>query len=281
MHDTFRPRSARFASLAFGFLVLGLAYAFPKQAQAQSVYVAGSGNEFGTLDLATGQFTQTALLASTLYGLGFSSGGALYGVDAVSQLYQVNPASGAETLVGHIGPDSAFTATASGSLLYGLTGDLNAVFFSISPATQAVTELSTDTGITSDGLFASNGTTLYATSMTATGDFTLYRLTSSGSVIAVGHTGITDSNQAFGAGVFVGNALYGFNNNGSIYSFNTITGTATQTHPYALGTSSDTIYAATPAPASAPEPSAAATLTLGAFSLGALACKNRRRKASR
>jgi len=279
MHDTRRLRAFRFAPAALSLLVPVLTGALTQTARAQTVYAAGSGNEFGTLNLATGQFTQTGTLVGTLYGLGFTSDGTLYGVDAQSQLYQVDPATGGETLEGHISPDSVFTATASGGLLYGLTGASSAVFFSISPTTQTATELATDTGITPDGLFASNGGTLYATSMTDMGVSALYRLTTGGTVTMLGSTGITDSSQTFGAGVFVGDTLYGFNSNSGIYTFDTSTGAATLTHAYNLGTSSDTLYAAAFAPAAAPEPSVPATLLFGVLSLGALILKARRRKA--
>lgn len=280
MHYALRSHGTGFARAVLGFMAAALTYSLPQPAHAQTVYVAGSSNEFGTLNLATGQFTQTGTLASTLFGLGFTSGGTLYGVDSMSQLYQVDPVTGVETLEGHIGPDAAFTATASGELLYGLTGASSAVFFSISPTTQTATELATDTGITSDGLFASSGGTLYATGMSSTGISTLYRLTTSGVVTALGSTGIMDTNEAFGAGVFAGNTLYGFNNNRGIYTFDTGTGAATLTRPYDLGTSGDTLYAAALAPAAAPEPATPATLILGILGLGALSFNVRHRKTS-
>ena len=64
-------------------------------AQATSIYVTASGDTsvFGTLDLATGQFSQIATTNQGFSGLTTGSGGTIYGTDVVSgHLYTISPA---------------------------------------------------------------------------------------------------------------------------------------------------------------------------------------------
>jgi hypothetical protein len=78
-------------------------------------YVVGSGNEFGTMDLSTGSFTQIGSLAlppqsgplnfpTTVFGIGFGGDGNLYALAApnISNLYRINTQTAAVTLrAGH------------------------------------------------------------------------------------------------------------------------------------------------------------------------------------
>ncbi len=85
---------------------------------SQTVYVAGSGGEFGTINLTTGAFTAIGPgldlgNGNTIFGMGFGSNGNLYGVDSgsPSNLFEINTTTGVATPSGGIAlSDSAIGA---------------------------------------------------------------------------------------------------------------------------------------------------------------------------
>ncbi len=98
--------------------------ATPSAKADPTVYVAGSGNEFGTLDLTTGVFTSIGTLnlaaGDNIYGMGFGADGKLYGFDSSlsdAHLFQINTSNAALTDLGAIGMSVIdATADAAGTL---------------------------------------------------------------------------------------------------------------------------------------------------------------------
>lgn len=112
--------------VALAAIALGTAMN-PSTAKAGStLYVVGSGNEFGTLNLTTGAFAEIGTLnlpaGDNIYGMGFGSNGDLYALDAslpTASLYQINTSNANVTLIGGINPSQSTidaTADASGKL---------------------------------------------------------------------------------------------------------------------------------------------------------------------
>jgi hypothetical protein len=163
-------------------------------------YEATGSNDFGTVDLNTGVYTEIGNMGLRLSGLGVANGviygGGYYGS---STLYSVNPTSGALTAVG------------MGSIAYGLTGSTltglyavdnsGANLYSVNPSTGATTIIG-PTGISFSGYsgFSTNSSTLYLTTGTS-----LYTVnTSTGAATLVGSTG-----AGIGALVTESGVLYG------------------------------------------------------------------------
>ncbi len=180
-------------------LVFALASAGAVMADGLIAYEATGSNNFGTVDLNTGVYTQIGNMGLTLSGLGVANG-ALYGGGYYSStLYSVNPTSGALTAVG------------TGSIAYGLTGSTltglyaldtsGANLYSINPSTGATTLIGpTGISFTDYSGFSTNSSTLYLTTLTS-----LYTLnTNTGAATLVGSTG-----AGIGALVTENGILYG------------------------------------------------------------------------
>jgi hypothetical protein len=258
-------------------LLLWTAAAAPPAAADSVVYVTGLGNEFGTLDLATGAFNQIAILnlpaGDLMYGMGFS-GGNLYGVDSEpdANLWQINPGNGALTNLGAIGQSATDATTDSSGKFYVLSQDVNAVYYTLNPPSPTPTVMGM-TNISSTGMMAvnSNGTQLFTTTLnTMTGTYNLVSLNpANGAATVLGDTGFTPD-----AGLFVGGTLYGFDTSmNAIITLNTTTGTGTMVATYNLP-NGDIILAA----ASVPEPSSLVLGLVGTI-IGGLAVLARRRRA--
>jgi hypothetical protein len=247
-------------------VTLWSAVAPPPAGAGLSVYVTGIGNEFGTLDLATGAFRQIATLnlpaGDLIYGIGFGADGKLYGVDSQpdANLWQINTSNGALNDRGAIG-FSAFDATSDASgKLYVISQDAHAIYYTMNPPSPTPTVVG-PTGITSEVLMAVNadGTELFTTTQRATSS--TYDLVSlnpmTGMPTTLGSTGfIVD------AGLFVGSTLYGFDTTrDAIVSLNTTTGAGTQVGTYYLPNGDPIFSAALPVP----EPS---SLVLGLIGTG-------------
>jgi PEP-CTERM motif len=278
-----RPQIILVALLSFGFAagLCGMA----AQAADVSVFVSGSGNEFGMLDVNTGVFTQIGLYplpyrrgdVDNVYGLGFTGPGQLSAIDQIGNVYAVDPTNANLTLLTSTGIfPSGGGGDRDGHLYFFNTGGAppnpTPDFDSVNVGTGVVTTVASFPA-GNDGFVAvgSNGD-LFVTGVGANGD-DLFRIDpSNGLVTDLGPTGVS---QLF-AGVFAGSTLYGFDPFGGIYTVNTLTGAATF-----MGTCNlpdgDLIYSVAFSPQSVPEPS---TLILGGFGVlfvaGALRCRCRR-----
>src|SRR4051794_29854448 len=91
-----RAMTTRRLVLAAAALVIGAAIGPSTASAGPIVYVAGTGGEFGTLDLATGDFTSIGTLnpssGAEIVGMGFGPDGNLYGLDFIqpnSNLYPI------------------------------------------------------------------------------------------------------------------------------------------------------------------------------------------------
>jgi hypothetical protein len=260
----------------------------PAQAGSATVYVAGSGNEFGTLDLTTGNFTYIGTMNlpvdDNLYGMGFAANGKLYGLDSslpTSNLYQIDISNANATRVNAIG-QSAIDATADAAgKMYALTQDpTNSTFYTLNPPSTTTT-LVGPTGVSSTGLMAVNasGTQIFTGAFdSVTGTTDLYRINpQTGVATLVGDTGFFVIN-----GLFVGGKLYGFDDNtNAIVSIDTTTGAGTQVATYnysgmpGLGTpnnptAGDAIFASAVLPGSVPEPSSAVMGLIALAAVGSL-----------
>jgi hypothetical protein len=255
------------------FLAVWSAVAPPLATADQSVYITGSGNEFGTLDLTTGAFNSIATLnlpaGDAIYGMGFANG-ILYGVDSQpnANLWQINTNTGGLTDLGAIG-QSAIGATSDASgQLFVLSQDVNAIYYTMNPPSTSPNVVATTTINTAGGLVAvsADGSQLFATALNSTQS--AYDLLSinptTGAVSTVGNLGGTFTPDA---GLFVGGTLYGFDTTSdAIVTINTSTGLGTQVATYSLP-NGDVVFAAAYV---VPEPSGLvlsliATVVAGSF----------------
>jgi hypothetical protein len=266
----------------------------PGAAQADSIiYVAGSSNQFGKLDLTTDVYTNIGTMTlpsgDNIFGMGFGADGRLYGLDSQvpdAHLWQINTSTAATTDLGSIGV-SAIDATANANgVMYGLNQDpSNSTFFTLSPPSTTPTFVG-PTGIVGTGLVAvmgsGAGAMIFAGATdTITGKTDLYRIDpATGAATLIGGTGFFVIN-----GLFVNGTLYGFDDNtNAIVTINTSTGVGTQVGTYNIGSTinvPDVIYASAPVlTASVPEPS---SVVLGAIALvasGSLVLLRRRTAAT-
>jgi hypothetical protein len=165
--------------------------------------------------------------------------GALYGVDATSDLYTINTSTGASTLVGALGHTvNALTFSPTG-VLYAAGGD---TLYTVNTSTGHTTTIGTGTGA---GTYASSGDlefyngALYLTSTSnGAGDDRLFKLnTSTGQGTLIG-TNLGFAN-VYGLAEHNG-ILYGFVNSGAagaqdILTINVGTGAGTVSATYTLG----------------------------------------------
>lgn len=176
---------------------------------ASSVYLADSDNEFGTLNLTTGVFTPIGTVSvpvgQNIYGMGFTSGGTLYGTDSspFANVYTINPGNGATTQVGSASNSSNGSTVGSNGLIYGVSQDTSAVFFTINPSTLATNTINGSLGFTSDGLATFDNGEFY-TSLSTVSDLLEEIDPTTGVVTQIG-TGLGFNALA---GTLVGNTLY-------------------------------------------------------------------------
>jgi hypothetical protein len=189
-----------------------------------SAYMFTGTDQFGTIDLDSGVFTQLGNTGVLFARLGVANG-AIYGA-AINgtTLYQVSPTDGRLTAVGN----SNITFELLGSTakwLYALDPDFN--FYSVNPATararkigSAGVDIVCKTGGTGCGM-STNSKKLY---VTVGADLYIFS-TATGAARLVGNTSISNG---IGAMVFEGGKLYaGSNTPFQIYTLNTSTGAAT------------------------------------------------------
>jgi hypothetical protein len=222
-------------------MTLVVLWATHSTARAGSVaYTFTGSDQFGTIDLGSGLFTQLGNSGQLLSGLGVSGGNLYGGLYLGGSLYQVNPATGALALVG----SGSITYEDTGSTTSGLyaiggphTGGGALSLYSIDPGTGIAT-LVGPTGLVYDGAaddtigLSTGSGTLYFTFGAVNSIATLYTLnTATGAATAVGSTGA--GADQLGAIVFENSTLYaGSNSNGSgvreaVYTLNSGTGAGT------------------------------------------------------
>lgn len=249
----------------------------PPGARADTyVYVTGSANEFGTLDLNTGGFSQISTLnlpaGDYIYGMGYGANGMLYGVDSdpTANLWQINPNTGVATEIGSIGQSATDATSDSAGKLFVLSQDLNAVYYTMNPPSTSPSVVGA-IGISSGGLMAvtPDGSQLYTTTQST------YQLVSINPT--TGATTTIGSGLGYGVdnGLFVNGTLYGFDiYTDAIVTINTSSGTASQVGTYSLP-NGDTIYASA---LIVPEPSGLVLGLIGAAAAGSLHLARRRRR---
>jgi hypothetical protein len=169
-------------------------------------YEVTSSDQFGTIDLTTGQFSEIGNMGVQLSGLGVGPGGALYGgVEGGNTLYQVNPATGSVSPVG----SGSFNYLNFGSTTAGLYAlDTSDNLYSINPTNGQGTLIgSTGLGGSDGGLSTNSGTLYYESYNTY-----LYSLNvTTGSPTPIGSSGYPSIGN-FGGMVFEDGTLYaGFN----------------------------------------------------------------------
>ncbi|MCW3054614.1 MAG: hypothetical protein JWN14_3784 [Chthonomonadales bacterium] len=227
-----------------------LCLTLPQGASAQSIYVEGSGNEFGTLDLSTGTFTSLGTTTPTLFGMAFASDGTLYGLDnqGNADLYTIDPTTGATTDRGPI-QESATALTARNGTLFAVNQNDPGLLFSLNPTTQAVHEVGF-LGTAASGLLAFDPSGALFTSDLSSPGY-LYRIDpGTGVASLVGSIGFDVL-----TGVFVDDSLYGLTSNNEIVTVDTTTGAGTLLSSYSFPNGNVVIAATGPQDVSVPEPS--------------------------
>jgi hypothetical protein len=273
------------AKRVYKFTVCGaLLFAATIALQASPLaYAITAAEQFGTIDLATGAFTQiVASEGFSMAGLGVA-GGNLYTESYANfnpTLDEINPITGALTAIGSGGAALElfdFGSTTSG--LYALgSSSTDFTLYSINSSTGVATAIGL-TGLGSGGAYglSTNSSTLYFTQGT---DSTLYTInTSTGASTAVGPLG---GSEQMGSLLLTGGTLYGndaqpgFN---AISTINTTTGAATLgpdvTGAAAGGGGLLVGLAPDPLSASAPEPSTWLFLCSGIVALALLRLRAR------
>ena len=243
-----------------------------RPATAQVLYIDDAYNQLGTVDIATGQ---TKVIGSMNSGLitdiAFSPTGQLYGL-STSDLYRINPTTGAATLVGR------HNILGGNALVFGTDGTLYAAggystnLYTLDPTTGASTRLG-NVGFASAGDLAFNNGNLYLSS----GSNQLVRINLAGAVTgtAVGYFGFSG---VLGMADAANGVLYGVAGT-QVFSINTTTGAGTLVRNYAGGSLArafgTSFYTeAQPPSSTVPEPTTVALLGVG---LAAVSAGARRR----
>jgi len=237
---------------------------------APIVYVADLQNDFGTLDLSTGAFTQIGTLnlpaGDAIYGMGFGPDGNLYGLDAQpdATLWEINPATADVTEVGTTDQSAAGATTDAAGTMFALSQDINANYFTLTPPS-TTTNVVGATGYSAGGLTAvtPDGSAFYITVPSNTSpNYDLASVNvSNGDVTDIGSTGYTPD-----AGLFVDGTLYGFDtSSNAIVTLNTTTGAGTYVATYDLPDDENIVAAAVPT--AVPEPASIAVLAFAGVAL--------------
>lgn len=190
------------------------------EASDNLAYLYTNTNQFGMIDLNTGDFTQFGTTSQSLGSIGVVNG-EIYGCALESTaLYKVSPINGSLTLVGNSSV-SFYVLGSTMTTLYAI--DINGNLYSVNPSTAAVTLIGA-TGQGGEGHGVSLSTN--ADSLYMTVDTKLYSVnTVTGSATALGATGVND----IGSLIYLNGLLYAgvTQPTSQVYTLNTSTGAGT------------------------------------------------------
>jgi hypothetical protein len=130
-------REPRTCAVAIPLVILLLAFQASARADDMA-YMVTAASQFGIIDLTTGVFRVLGNTRTPPFGLGRTPDGKLYTSDSSSTVYQVNPANGNLTIVGHNGVANYGLCSTTGGL-YALDTSLN--LYSINASTGAAMKI--------------------------------------------------------------------------------------------------------------------------------------------
>ena len=169
--------------------------------------VVDTVSKLGTVNVSSETSTVIGNSGVELTDLAYTSSGALWGID-YDQLFSINPATGAASLVGSLGVDGMNALVGNGASLLAASIDSTSLY-SVNTSTGTATALSGNLGFPSMGDLAYHGGVLYAAVMNgAFSDLVRVNLTgSSFTATNLGH--VTSDNQLFGLAEGSDHNLYG------------------------------------------------------------------------
>src|SRR5262245_12438887 len=200
-------------------LVFTISIAVAPATAGPIMYVDDANGVLGTVDVATGTVSVIGSTGQILTDIAFDPTGHLYGI-TFSQLFSINAATGAATLIGNLNLSGA------NALVFGSNGTLYAAAFNsndlytVNTATGAATSLG-NMGFASAGDLAFNGGNFYLAS--TANSLVRINLANLALTTQVGAFGVAN---VFGLATGSNGTLYAVAGT-NVYSVNTTTGAAT------------------------------------------------------